>query len=254
MKKNKPLGFSAFIREYDQAINWETRLERETKLFRSLFDKYKVKSILDCASASGRHSQLFAKWGLYSVGTDVDPDVITYAEELAKSAGNSAVFREAGLGNLKPVLNEQFDAITILGNGLAFLPNHHQLDLALRDVFITLNPSGILISQLVNFDQIFKVKFMPLRFHKSSQQDTLFIRFYDQTDPTTANLNIIVLQRKGKEWIQNYFTFPILIIRAAELKQALQEAGFTTTQQYGSYNLDPFNKESSTLLTIAHKE
>ncbi|MHA2407419.1 MAG: class I SAM-dependent methyltransferase [Candidatus Ranarchaeia archaeon] len=254
MKKKTPPQFSAFIREYDQAINWETRLSREAKLFRPLFTKHKVKSILDCASASGRHSQLFAKWGIRSVGTDVDPDVIKYARELARSSGSSAIFKEAGLGKLNQVLHDQYDAITILGNGLAFLPSYHQLESALRDVFITLNQGGILITQLVNFDLIFKKKFVPLRYHSSPNQETLFVRYYEKIDKSTSNLNIIVLQRKGKKWNQEFFSFPILNIGDSQLNEALCNSGFTNLHQYGSYNLDPFTKNSSTLLTIAHKE
>ena len=75
-----------------------------------------------------------------------------------------------------------------------------------------------------------------------------------KSSPTTSNLNIIVLQRKGKDWIQEFFVFPILIIKASQLKEALLNSGFTNPENYGSYNLDPFSKKSSTLLTIAYKE
>ena len=254
MKKKKSPQFSAFIREFDQTIDWETRLLREGKLFRPLFTEHDVKSVLDCASSSGRHSQLFAKWGLRSVGTDVDPAVIEYAQELGKSTGSSAVFKEAGLGTLNQSLDDQFDAITILGNGLAFLPNPHQLELALSDVFDTLNPGGVLVTQLINFDYILDKKIVPLRYHSSTSQDTLFVRYYEKSNSTTANLNIIVLQRKKEEWTQRLFTFPLMIIRLTQLNQTLLNSGFTTPQHYGSYNLDPYTEDSSTLLTITSKK
>jgi SAM-dependent methyltransferase len=254
MKHSKSQKFSAFIKEYDQAINWETRLLREGKFFRQIFTENNVKSVLDCASASGRHSQLFAKWGLTSIGTDVDPDVVTYAKDLANSSGSSAEFREAKLGKLNQVIHEKFDAITILGNGLAFLPSYSQLELALKDAYAVLNSSGILITQLINFDAVFETKFMPLRYHSSPGQNTLFVRYYERIDETRSKLNIIVLQSKETKWTQRSFSFPILIIHANQVKKALINSEFKNPKHYGSYNLNPFSEKSSTLLTIAHKK
>ncbi len=253
-KQREPHHFSDFIQEYDQAINWGDRFERESSFFKLIFTKNKVKSVLDCACSSGRHSQMFADWGLKSVGTDKDPLAIDYARELARASNNSAQFSVAELGHLKESLETTFDAITILGNGLAFLPDFLHLEEALRDAYETLNTSGVVITQIVNFDYILDRKIMPLRYRTTEKRNTLFVRYYEKIDHTHSSLNVIVLQQRDTKWEQKFFTFPILNIDISHLNHALEGAGFREHHHYGSYDLQPFSSTTPTLLSIAHKK
>jgi len=248
-----PHQFNMFIREYDQTIDWETRFKRESPFFQRFFQEANVNSVLDCACSSGHHSQLFAQWNKESVGVDKDPEVIDYARRLAHSIGSQAQFQVAKLSELSKTFSRKFGAVTILGNGLAFLSDLKELENTLTDVFNILNSPGVMITQIVNFNVILRKKIIPLRASSTDEGDTLFIRVYERIHANRSNLNAIVIQRQGKQWQQQMFTFPLLNINARQMSQLIRKAGFTYHQHYGSYDFTPFTKDASDLITIAKK-
>ena len=81
------MGFyEDFVEKYDSLISWENRLKRENPFFDTLFQKYNVKSVLDCACGTGHHVIMLSQKGLNAKGSDLSPVMINKARINAKES------------------------------------------------------------------------------------------------------------------------------------------------------------------------
>ncbi len=130
--------------------------------------------ILDIGCGTGRYCAELSKSGRQTVGIDLDPGMISQAEEL-NPGGN---FRIIGMEDIRLLPAGSFDGIVCIGNVLPHLPAG-RLAAFLMDVKELLAPGGVWIFQTVNFDPILKCDdfvFPELQFPDA---DLTFLRWYE---------------------------------------------------------------------------
>ena len=91
--------YEQFAGKYDLMIS-EKRYDSEIPFFQKIFEKYSVRTILDCACGTGRHAIKFAGLGLEVSGCDFSPDMVTIARDNAVSSGMDIKFIQADFKNL----------------------------------------------------------------------------------------------------------------------------------------------------------
>ena len=136
---------------YDTAIDWPTRLEREGPfLARSLRDA-PSKRVLDLGSGTGEHANWLAGQGFTVVGIEG----VKERWEAAKSRAVANVQHLAGdLGAVEAMVRGHFGAVLCLGNTLPALIGVETISRMFVGLRRRLLPGGVFIGQQLNFDAL----------------------------------------------------------------------------------------------------
>jgi len=90
--KNRSTEFyDRFSDKYDLMIS-DKRYETELPFFNAVFQKHKVKSILDCACGTGKHVIKFLQLGFEATGSDVSSEMLEKAKRNARSLAMNVNF------------------------------------------------------------------------------------------------------------------------------------------------------------------
>jgi glycine/sarcosine N-methyltransferase len=244
------MGFyEDFIEKYDSLISWENRFKREHKFFYTLFLKYKIKSILDCACGTGQHVVMFRQNDLKAKGSDLSPAMIKKAKINAKKHKVSTTFKVADFRNLSKAFNEKFDALICVGNSLPHLLNDFDLRKALDEMNKVLNPNGLLILQQRNYDMLInsKKRFIPI----SIRENEVFFYVLDYL-PNRIVFNVVNLETKSKKF--DVYKTEYNPLKKARLVKLLKESRFGDFEFYGDYDFSKFDlKKGADLILICRK-
>jgi glycine/sarcosine N-methyltransferase len=170
--------------DYDRFVDWDKRLTREGPFFRALFSERDVRSVVDVGSGSGRHSVLFASWGLDVIGVDPDPAMLASAREHAGERGSKARFVEGGFGGLAALGRGPFDALVCTGNALPHVDGQDGLRAALRDFAAVLRPGGVAVLHLLNHDRLLagELRAIPPVVREDDEGTWVFLRVMDYVE------------------------------------------------------------------------
>ncbi|EDK72696.1 Methyltransferase type 11 [candidate division TM7 genomosp. GTL1] len=117
--------------------------EKEVAFLESVFAKYNVRSVLDIACGTGRHSVALASAGYDVVGIDYADKLLKIAR--GKSNLSNVVFLQQDVAHLK--LGQTFDAAICMWSTFGELPYKEMLG-KLKAV---LNPAGIFVIDTTHF-------------------------------------------------------------------------------------------------------
>lgn len=249
--------FNDFSEAYDLMFPWEGRMAAESDFFDALFNRYKVRRVLDCACGTGMHPVLFARMGLESYGSDLSPRMVETAMDNAMQRGVTVNLRVSSFteltDNFKP--DERFDAVVNLGNSLTLAPTDQDVEKALQQMFELLNPGGICVINIFNWDRLAreKLRIMPATAARSQESDLTFVRVFHHLGDV-IQLNIVVITREGDAVDTRILRAEQRPIGHATLLGYLKKAGFRNWFSYNGYSLGPFDPlNSDILLLIAEK-
>lgn len=249
------MAFDAFSEYYNLMIDWDQRLAREMPFYKTVFAKYNVATVLDCACASGRHAVAFAKLGLEVFGSDISYPMLDKAQDFAQQEKSEVDFVYADFRKLPEYIPCQFDAILCVGNSLVQMNHDKEVLTTLRNMRRMLNPNGILIVQILNFSRLMKqyITLLPLRVAKVKGKELLFQRLYSFS-AKKAVLSIITFTKQRGKWETNLDSIEMLLLTQPKLQQYLHAVGFRKTHFYGDFKFTPFHEDtSSDLIFVAHR-
>ncbi|MFX0059978.1 MAG: class I SAM-dependent methyltransferase [Candidatus Hodarchaeota archaeon] len=240
--------YSKFLPFYDKLISYENRKKRETPFWRKLFDKYHIRDAHDCSCGTGHHLLLFHELGICCSGSDLSEDMIHVARKKCKERNLKCNIFQADFRKLESFIRSPVDLIVNLGNSLAHLSNEVDILNHLNGCYKSLSSKGILVIDTRNYDYLLKEKprFIPLSF----REDHGFIYVLDYLKES-IKFNILFFDLKNKDF-QTFSTiyYPILY---KKLIDYLRESGFEVENQYGNYNFEEFDINTSSNLIIVTK-
>ncbi|MBD3407984.1 MAG: methyltransferase domain-containing protein [Candidatus Lokiarchaeota archaeon] len=248
------LSFDEIAIAYDNAINWESRLDREIPfIIKSLKDEEAAK-ILDIACGSGRHAIELASRGAYVIAFDNSSSMIQQAKNFADSANSSPRFLILEMLEMEKEVSESFDLALCLGNSLALLNDWNEVEHVIRTVRNLLNQEGKFIFQTLNFTEIIKNDFrlFPLkRGYTPSGKEIVFGRFFDHdTNSQQTHLIMSSFVKTGKEWTVTSSKQKILRIQKENIEEILLRAGFNQVEFYSDYNKSSFVPTTSRSMIV----
>lgn len=254
--------YESLAADYDRFVNWENRLAFEMPfLMKQLnaLSSSRPLHVLDAACGTGMHTIELAKRGFIAAGADLFSAMIDQARVNAAAACVEVRFETAGFGQLGQVFMQgSFDALLCLGNSLPHILTANDLSAALVDFAGCLRPGGLLFIQNRNFDAVRakRDRWMEPQTATQGDEQWVFERFYDFEPDGLIRFNIVTLKRTGNTaWRSEVSSTHLYPQTEAELKAALQLAGFTRVQSFGSMQGEPFDPGSSgNLILSAVKE
>ncbi len=238
---------------YDKFIDWDKRLGGELPDLVKLFQKEKVKSIIDVASSTGEHTIALAKKGFNVFGIDTSSLIHQYAEEKVGRLPLSTRERIKLLyGDYSQVilgLPKTIGAAIFMGNALSHVSYTDKY--ILKEVIGVLDPKNpLIIFQILNFNKIFQTKKAGLRditltdSNDRAGEQYAFFGFYAKEKDATLTYTRAIFHSNGAKWMfKGIKSTPILYIAQQEITVMLKKLGFSTVSFYGSMFNGPLFRE-----------
>ncbi len=243
--------YDRFAAGYDLMTDWEARLRSEAAFLRQLFERFRVRSVLDAACGTGQHAMEFARWGLEVTGTDLSRPMIDRAR--ANAGALPVRFLVAGFGQHRQKSPGPFDAVTCLGNSLPHLLDAAALDEALADFRAVLRPGGLLLLQNNNYDAILSQqrRFMGVASREVEGTEYLFFRFFD-LGPGVVTFHVVTFVKSAGRWSFSEDSTPQRPVLRNDLVPRLDRLGFQGISLFGDCQGTAFDQSiSSNLVVVA---
>lgn len=143
-----------YLRTDGDVVNDETITQTEVDVFEQLLNLDKSASILDLCCGQGRHVMELARRDYSNVhGMDRSHYLINRAKTQAKKEGLDITLKEGDARKL-PYKNNQFDAVTVLGNSFGYFETQEDDQCVLAEILRILKPEGKLLIDITDGDHM----------------------------------------------------------------------------------------------------
>jgi len=237
--------------DYDSMTSFEQRLIKEEPLFRTLVEKYKIKTALDAGSGTGVHSLLLAHTGVKVTAVDISRKMLQRLSIHAQEKKLKVKIIKADFLNLPKKIHDKYDAVFCMGNSLVHAKTKRELKNILFNFYTLLNLNGILFIQILNYDRIISKREI-IQSIKESELKT-FIRFYG-FGKDHIDFNLLTIDRNDGMLQHKLQTTTLRPTRQKEIVGLLRKAGFIKIESLGNLMGDKFfMSKSKDLYIIARK-
>ena len=197
---------------------------------------------IDMACGRGRHAQVLANQGLETLGIDLSPESIAFANQFAHEG------LEFRLGNmLEPLQTPPADWIFNLFTSFGYFEDDTMHAAAITHMAGALKPGGKLVLDYMNAKKI-AAQLIP----QDSVQTELAQYTITRRIENESIIKTISFEEPGCNILQ--FEERVRAFTAKELKRFMEGAGLHVLELHGNYDLSPFlPEESDRLIIIAQK-
>ena len=209
------------------------------------------KSVLDAACGTGLFALEFARQGIRTTGADLSAGMIEQARLNAARENLEVRWLCAPMQNLAAHLaEERFDLLLCMGNSLPHLLEKDALRAALGNFQALLAPDGRIFLHLLNYERVLARNERVVGISRAPDNRAEYIRFYD-FEPPFLRFNVLrVHWQKNNRAAHDLTTTRLRAWREAELRQALEEAGFRHVESFADFSFSPFVPEHSDVLLL----
>jgi len=246
-------AYEGFAERYDLFFDQFDQFDEDTeRFFRKLFQDHQVRSVLDCACGTGRHLSLFHSLGCEVTGSDVSESMLAQARLNLAERDMDLPLYHLDFRELPQRIEQRFDAVACLSSSLFHMPDEQEVLLALRSIRAVLRDGGLLVLSQGTTDRQWAEKPRFIVSGAGEKSTRLFVIDYLDRG---ARYNVLDITHDGetrelKVWS---LTYPCIYLKDAQ-QRLLLRAGFENLTFFGSYDLEPYDKAtSSRLITVATK-
>lgn len=243
--------YEAIAGQYDDMTRFKQRLQSEKAVLQRWVERYGFYSAIDAACGTGLHAVLLAQMGIQVVGTDLSSSMLAEAKKHADEAGVEVTWVPAPMQELGQHIRGRFDSVFCLGNSLPHLLTQADLLATLEAFHALLNPFGVLVIQLLNYDRILTTQERIVGVHRQGSRE--YVRFYDFL-PGEIRFNVLTIDWADEKAAHSLHSTLLHPYRQDELMQALAHCGFVDFDCFGDMQFSPFDKTSSQNLIIVGKK
>jgi glycine/sarcosine N-methyltransferase len=237
---------------YDAMTRFKKRQQREKDWIKQWRNVYQFNSALDAGCGTGSTALALAQEGIRTTGIDISDNMIKKAGENAPRRGISNIeFIASSFEDAGRQINRMFDAIFCLGNSLVHIQPGKTLDKSIQSFAKLLNPGGVLIIQLLNYDKIMKNRDRIIDIYREESNE--FIRFYDFGE-NILNFNILRIDWSREPVQHQLQTTRHYPYREYEIRKQLLKYGISIENIYGNIKMEDYHPETSPNLVIAARK
>jgi glycine/sarcosine N-methyltransferase len=239
--------YDSLAGEYDSMTSFGQRLLKDELSYRSLVEKYKIKTALDAGAGTGAHSILLAQASVKVTAVDISQEMLKLLSLHAKEKKVNVKTIKSDFLDLPNKVNHKFDSVFCMGNSLAHAKTRSELRRILSNFHSLLKPNGTLFIQILNYYRIILNREI-IQSIKESNGKT-FIRFYGFTGDQ-IDFHLLTIERKDGTLNYNIITTQLLPITPTIILKLLKEAGFKKINYSSQLEDGLFNKRKSKDLFI----
>jgi len=187
-------------------------------------------TLLDCSCGIGTQAIGLALRGYRVHGTDISSTAIERAKKEAKSFGATVSLSVADLLTLDRQLNNSFDIIISCDNTLPHLLADDELLTALKNIHGKLEPGGLFLSSIRDYDQIIKDRpqfTTPREFDGVNGRRIVFQTWEWLEGERNYLFHLFILKENQGNWTVSQYTTKYRILLRNELTETLKMAGYS---------------------------
>jgi len=245
--------YSGFADKYDLFMSWDKRIKKERRFFKYLLDTNGVSSVLDCFCGTGFHVSMLSEMGYEAEGIDISPVMVWKAKRNLEKRAFKASVRVCDVKELET--EKKYDCVLSMGNSLPHEFGDENLLKALKNMYGTLNPGGICVIHMQNYDRLYedRERFIPSIYRRTQDESETFIFAIDYYDDKVVFNILSIIERKGMP------RFDVDVVEynpigESRLKGLMSEAGFGDMKLYEDFRMTPLGRYSTyDLIAVAKK-
>jgi SAM-dependent methyltransferase len=243
--------YAGWAQSYDKFGAITDINEKEKNFLKYVFDKYKVKSALDCACGTGPHLYLLSQLGINVCGSDYSEEMLKVCNDNLVKIGIKAITKQADFRYLEDIWIEKFDAVLCMTQSIAHLHTCEDLVTAFKSMHKRLNDHGIVIMTQSTTHFTLQDRFRFDLVVNNKDFSRVYIR---DINNGFQNVNILDIYHNDNESKMKTNSVHIKIILDDEYRTLLNGAGFSKVDIYGGFDMCPYDKEASRkLIVVAEK-
>jgi SAM-dependent methyltransferase len=238
---------------YQRLIDWPKRLAHEGPFYRGLFAEIGARRVADVACGTGHHAAMFHSWQLDVEASDIAGRMIDLARA---SFGEPPGLRWVVRGFDEPVSQpETFDAAICVGNSLALAPDAATARRAIGQMLSAVRPAGTVVIQVLNLPSLPDgpcVWQKCRRVRLPELGDALVLKGVHRRG-LRGFVDLVVMDVEGGR-LRHCESVALLGFEADGLVAMARQAGATSTEVFGGYQRQPYDRSGSVdLILVAHK-
>jgi SAM-dependent methyltransferase len=207
----------------------------------SLLSLPKDATVLDLGCGQGRHSRTLRSLGYTVIGIDLSPSSIAKADELASDGERFEVQDMRTFA-----VSERFDAVFNLFTSFGYFDDNGDNLRVLTQIAAHLHPNGTLVLDYLNAFPLLTQD------EQVATHQTEEVHFHTHKKREGDSIVKYIEVHDGDETI--HFRERVQLITLDQFQSMLATAGFTITDVFGNYELEPYIPEvSPRCLIIARK-
>jgi len=158
--------------------------------------------------------------------------------------------QQADYRELPQQLRGRFDAIACLG-AIGYMPNEAQVVRAFQSMHAALRAGGVLVLTAIPTDRQWQERPRFLLTANTPDASRVFVIDYLEH---TARYNILDILHSETANELKVWSAELYVVLQADQERLLKVAGFESVNFYGSFDFDPYDRETSEkLITVARK-
>lgn len=202
--------------------------------------------VLDVGCGTGAYAVGLARSGFRVDGLDLDAQMLAVAGQQAEAAGVEVACTLGSMTELpRHYAPATFAGVFCIGNSLAHVAGHAELEAVCGDLRTLLQPGGTLVLQVINYERIIRQQLSGLPTLENCAHNLQFERHYQIDFPNIRFTT--VLRVDGESEVSEISLYALM---PDELVLALQKAGFHDVATYGSFAEAPFERETAQPLIV----
>ena len=229
-------AYHALAVSYDRLTN-DVDYGRTVDFYRQIMDAERVcpRTAVDLACGTGSVALILAQQGLRVTAVDMSEEMLTVAQQKAASLDNPPMFICQPLQEL--YLPRAVDLAVCALDSLDYITNPEDCQEAIRRIYKSLNPGGILIFD-VNTPE--KLRAMDGQVFIDEDDDVFCVwrgEFDEETNICSYGMDLF--QRQGNLWSRSFEEHREYAYSQEQLTKYLKNAGFTHIRTYGDCHMAP---------------
>ena len=247
--------------DYRRFVAWPERIRREAPFLLRSLETAPSRSVLDLGCGSGEHSRFLAREGFRAVGLDRSEAMLEQARERPLPSNLQFVLGEAQ--QAERLVEGAFGAAICLGNTLPHLKERADLENAFRGLSILLEPRGVLLFQILNYERfsIGEASSLPLNFRREQNRPgwIVFLRLMERRPGGQVRFCPSTLRFDPQA------EAPLQVVKSRivdlrgwtldDLRPLLQANGFEVELVQGDMQTGPFDSaQSQDLVVVARRK
>ena len=239
--------YEKFAYDYDEFGAIEEYFGDEKTFFKTLFDEYGVKTVLDCACGTGRHIYMLSEMGFDVSGSDYSGSMLEIAHKNLQKNGKTISLCQCDFRYLEHRYNDTFDAVVCLTTALPHLHEDEDLILALKSMKKRLNKGGLLVLTQGTTHHTLSLPSIEVVVNREDFS-RIFVKEHDDIFQT---IHVLDLFHSKNRIENNQYDIVYRKLLDDDYRWLLSEAGFKKINIYGDYDLSEYSKKSWRLIVVA---
>jgi SAM-dependent methyltransferase len=241
--------YERFAERYDLFFgSFDEHEPRKVAFFNELFTHHGVHRVLDCACGTGRDLHLLHSLGYEVFGSDISAAMLAQAERNLASHHVDVPLEQVDYRELQLNLAMDFDAVVCLSSAFFEMPDEAELQRAFASMRGVLRDGGVLVLTAGMCDHTWREKprFIP-EINRGDFTRLFVIDYFAQG----ARFNVVDLHHNDTRKDMDVWSIEYeRVYLRDDIETVLKSAGFSTCSFYGSYEFQPYDKETSGMLIV----